>query len=177
MEIPTGICQCGCGKPTLLYTSSDKTRGWTKGEPRKFLKGHNKGLVRNGTIEPIQCASCKEWFGLDDFYKRTDTTYDSHCKACHREKTNKLRKRNYLKASYGLTIADYQRLLEDQDYRCKICLIEFGETRKTAPCVDHCHQTGKVRGLLCTQCNVALGMMKDDPDVLRRAIEYLKGDN
>ncbi len=65
-------------------------------------------------------------------------------------------------------------MLDDQVGRCAICEIEFSDTVKYV--VDHCHSTNKVRGLLCYPCNVALGMFKDQPTILERAINYLNGD-
>jgi hypothetical protein len=85
------------------------------------------------------------------------------------------RKRQYQRASrprlYGLTADDYQSLLAQQGSACAICQTE----PSTEPLViDHCHQTGTVRGLLCRNCNVALGFMQDDPQLLLRAVSYLQ---
>ncbi len=65
---------------------------------------------------------------------------------------------------------EYQRLLKKQKYQCAIC----GGRIKL--CVDHDHKTGKVRGLLCNCCNVALGMVRDNSKILREMIKYLKAD-
>lgn len=68
-------------------------------------------------------------------------------------------------------------MLEVQDYACAICgemedkLREDGTEQPLS--VDHCHVSGRVRGLLCHRCNTALGLFRDDPEVLKRAIEYL----
>lgn len=55
---------------------------------------------------------------------------------------------------------------------CEICLREFGPNLRR--CVDHCHTTGKVRGILCDDCNISLGKMADDPERLKRAAVYLE---
>lgn len=83
---------------------------------------------------------------------------------------------NYLKATYGISLADYERMLLDQGGLCAIC--RRPETRSTTTrfCVDHCHLVGTVRGLLCFQCNVGLGKFKDDPKILAAAIAYLMKD-
>lgn len=73
---------------------------------------------------------------------------------------------------YGLTPERYSELLEMQGGRCAICLSE--QTVKRRMYVDHCHGSGKVRGLLCHQCNCVLGMAKDNPKTLAAAIEYLR---
>ena len=70
---------------------------------------------------------------------------------------------------YGLTLEEYDQILSDQDGKCKICKTE----PVTVLSVDHCHSTGKVRGLLCSHCNTGLGMFKDDVQLLERAIAYL----
>jgi hypothetical protein len=76
-----------------------------------------------------------------------------------------------LKKSYGLTIEQYHEMLEAQAGVCAICL---GADKAFAHlAVDHCHQSGKVRGLLCNTCNRALGSFQDDPERLKRALLYL----
>jgi len=70
---------------------------------------------------------------------------------------------------YGLSLADYRALQERQGHACAIC-------RKLTRnlCIDHCHVTGRVRGLLCRSCNSALGFYADDPRLLRAALAYLQ---
>jgi len=83
----------------------------------------------------------------------------------------------YLKKRYGVTFEWYQKTLAEQNNVCAICAKpETTQIRnKTiAMPVDHCHTTGKVRGLLCTQCNRALGLFGDDPATLQAAIGYLE---
>jgi len=87
---------------------------------------------------------------------------------------NRDRLRDYdLKRHYGITQADYDALLREQDDRCAIC--QTGEPRGHGRFhVDHDHETDAVRGLLCHACNTALGGFQDDPDLLARAIAYLE---
>lgn len=79
-----------------------------------------------------------------------------------------------LKYSYGLTLDDYRALLERQQHKCAICGIDLDDAEARTICVDHCHATGKVRGLLCVRCNTGIGYMKDDPARLRAAADYLE---
>ncbi len=79
------------------------------------------------------------------------------------------RKHN-LKHRYGITEDDYHKMVKDQQCKCKIC----GNKPQKPLYVDHCHETKRIRGLLCHQCNVALGHMNDDPQRLEKAISYLK---
>lgn len=92
-------------------------------------------------------------------------------------KTKADRRREKLRSSYGLTQEAYDAMVKKQRNRCAVC--RKPETRKNryGPlplAVDHCHKTGKVRGLLCLLCNTAIGKLKDSPALLRAAIEYLE---
>lgn len=64
-------------------------------------------------------------------------------------------------------------MLEDQNGRCKICDIEAKDAMWSVLVVDHCHATGKIRGLLCNSCNVGLGKFKDNPRLVEKALGYL----
>jgi hypothetical protein len=81
-------------------------------------------------------------------------------------------KDTYLQTNYGITLEDYNFLLEDQNKKCKICNSECSTGKSLA--VDHNHETGKVRGLLCKNCNIGLGMFFDNIDFLESAVLYLK---
>lgn len=76
-------------------------------------------------------------------------------------------------ARYGMTEADYDRMLEDQGGLCAICRRE-PDQRSLA--IDHDHESGAVRGLLCFPCNAGLGSFSDDPIRVQRALEYLKAN-
>jgi hypothetical protein len=75
----------------------------------------------------------------------------------------------HLKTKYGLTPEQYDQMLESQGGGCAICGKPPGDT---ALHVDHCHETGRVRGLLCFSCNAGLGQFKHDPDLLYSAMTY-----
>jgi hypothetical protein len=77
------------------------------------------------------------------------------------------RRRIHLKAKYGITPEEFDRMADAQQGLCGIC----GEDKQLV--VDHCHDTGRVRGLLCRQCNAAIGQLRDDPALLRHALEWL----
>lgn len=74
-------------------------------------------------------------------------------------------------SKYGIDLKEFRRLLDVQAGGCAICRNLNGKRRLA---VDHCHKTGKVRGLLCTRCNVGLGAFLDSIDKLKRAIAYLR---
>lgn len=80
--------------------------------------------------------------------------------------------------TYGLTYKQFEQMLVEQHHKCSICSTPI--TTSSTPyswqrkcVVDHCHTTGKVRGLLCSQCNTAVGLLQEDATALQRAVEYL----
>jgi hypothetical protein len=130
------------------------------------------------------CGKCKQLKSLVDFYKRSAAKdgYAPHCKKCGLEyartqrandpEWTRKKKNSSLKFAFGITLDDYEAMAEAQGHICAICRLP-----KTPLCVDHCHVTGKVRGLLCHDCNKMLGFANDNTDVLSRAIEYLGGQS
>lgn len=83
----------------------------------------------------------------------------------------KTTRRSNLKQNFGLTTEQYAEILNRQDGKCAGCLCVG---HKANLCVDHCHDTGKVRGLLCSNCNLAIGMFLNSPETLKSAAEYLE---
>lgn len=96
---------------------------------------------------------------------------NSKSEGCENKK--EVSKRNNLKARYNISVEVYDNMLINQGNTCKICGIDSCKTGK-AFAVDHCHTTNKIRGLLCSNCNTALGFMGDDTARMKRAIKYLK---
>ena len=83
-------------------------------------------------------------------------------------------RRAHLKRKYNMTLENYGELLEKQNGVCEICGEPEGCVRNTFLAVDHCHNTNKVRGLLCTSCNRAIGLLKENINTLNNMIEYIK---
>jgi hypothetical protein len=77
-----------------------------------------------------------------------------------------------LQKYYGLTLEAFNALLAGQGGKCAVC--ETSEWRGHGPVLDHDHVSGKVRGILCTNCNTAIGLMKDDPKRIAKLFAYLK---
>ena len=92
------------------------------------------------------------------------------------EKKKRITRDYFLRRDYGITHDDYLRMLEEQGGKCAGCGTDtpspVGDWEYFA--VDHCHHTGKVRGLLCNPCNRGMGLLRDDPDILRALLNYLK---
>lgn len=126
--------------------------------PSKYPQGHFK---------PKSCRMCSTVFSP----KAPSEHY------CSEDCKNRAGQSNYLKRTYGITVDDYEVMYEDQQGLCVICrtegfVMDPKHTMKLV--VDHCHATGVVRGLLCHNCNRALGLLHDDTTALQRAIDYLK---
>lgn len=123
------------------------------------------------------CSRCKEFKSADNFYLVKNTRYsggiamDSRCKCCEKEG----RRKDTIKYKYGITTSEYQVLLDLQNNRCAICDSVNSNNSRTNGLlfIDHCHTTGRVRGLLCSNCNSAIGYLKDDVKLLQNAILYL----
>lgn len=80
----------------------------------------------------------------------------------------------HIRRAYGVTQEDYQSRLDEQGGVCAVCGTDQFGTRLNLPVVDHCHDTGTVRGLLCQSCNKAAGLCMDNPSTLRKLAHYLE---
>ena len=142
------------------------------------------------------CTKCKIEKPLSEFYKGISYKggFNTKCKKCFEEakkewcktpkgkeylwkknRNNSSKKRGY-KAKlkkYGLVYKDYESMVKEQNGICAICGIHLSELNKRFS-VDHCHETDRVRGLLCTLCNLMLGCARDNPETLEKAAQYLK---
>lgn len=135
-----------------------------------------------------KCSVCVTEKSFTDFWKNKTQKdgFDNLCISCRKiasAKNNKknrpkitLREKTYRHSGgslrtrckkYGISVEQYKAMLATQSNKCKICHSE------TKLFIDHCHKTGKVRGLLCNNCNLVLGSMKDNPALLIKAAAYL----
>ncbi len=90
----------------------------------------------------------------------------------HKDDPSKM-KNNHLKCTFGITLVEYNQMFEEQQGCCAICG-KHQASEKRALAVDHDHETGRIRGLLCSGCNQGIGHLKDDITILRKAIAYLE---
>ena len=118
-----------------------------------------------------QCRSCGVEKPLSEFHNK-----QADCKEC-RSRFDRERyladRSNYYKRTYGITEADYDAMYFEQEGCCAICGKHQTQDKRRF-CVDHCHETGNVRALLCHNCNTALGKFQDNEDLLRRAADYIR---
>lgn len=143
-----------------------------------------------------KCNKCKEEFSIQEFQKNKNNCdgYSYNCKSCikkrrahskeydrrywksWREKnSHRLKERDRahnLKRKFNMSINDYNILLKSQNGVCATCFKEKSSNGK-ALAVDHCHKTGKIRGLLCNECNTSLGLLKENKHTLYNLIDYL----
>jgi hypothetical protein len=134
-----------------------------------------------------ECIDCGERKPLDSYYKRSGNRdgLDNRCKPCEKarnkawtsanpDKVRTAGKRYVLRAKYGITVEQYDELLAAQGGLCACCGSDSPRGRGTYFPVDHDHDTGEVRGLLCTPCNVGIGALGDTEEGVLRALEYLR---
>ena len=132
------------------------------------------------------CSACKEQLQIDSFGKLKETKdgLNRRCKDCMNAANKRTQAKNpegfrtqrrtsWLKINYGITPADYDKMEKDQEGKCGICESENMGTKRGYWSVDHCHTSGKVRGLLCSTCNKAIGQLGDTKEALQKAVDYL----
>lgn len=174
------VCsQCGEAKPVSdfgpLAHCKDGLRPSCKPCARKQQRAYR--LRRLG--EERDCSDCGVRFVV------TNTV--SYCQPCVNRRDRERRQRfwaenpeaahlrkkdRHLRHQYGITLVDYDAMLAEQGGGCAVCGVPSSGDRKLS--VDHCHTSGRVRGLLCSRCNYALGLLDDRPELMRQAATYLE---
>jgi len=155
----------------------------------KHDKKYAKEIIKKGKKRCVECKQSKSLFDFEED-RRSRDGFSVQCKNCLTGKTKEKkevdRSREYqdftisnttakrLKHIYKITKDDYRLMFEQQKGLCAICGKSERKSKRTMLSVDHCHKTGKVRGLLCSTCNIALGAAQDDITLLQNAIEYLR---
>ncbi len=129
-----------------------------------------------------RCARCHNWKPFVEFCVNRSKTNGVHmyCRSCSVADRNPkpLRRKYYLKGKYRLSLEQFEHLYLSQKGLCAICNREILIDRdEHGMCVhiDHCHETGVIRGLLCSKCNIGIGHFVNSPELLRKAAEYLEG--
>jgi hypothetical protein len=135
-----------------------KARYATDPEYRARVQAYNKAKwVKNA--EAISAARRHRWANDAEYRERQLAPRRGKCKRW-----------SSIKHNYGILPADYQAILEWQGGVCAICRRLPTEHL----CIDHCHATGRIRGLLCRKCNTGLGCYEDDTELMNMAIKYLR---
>lgn len=126
------------------------------------------------------CTTCQNFKPASEYTLERDSrafggvSMRSKCRPC-----NEFRKyKGFIKRTYGISYEEYQALEVEQNYCCAICKSpQVSNKRVERFFVDHCHTTGKVRGLLCSKCNHGLGLFNDNKNLLLNAIAYLEKES
>ena len=145
-----------------------------KGRPPKKTEEHFKEYEKMYNNTPERKAFMKQ------YRRRPEARIkENESSKRYRERNPEVAKNGHLKRNFGLSLEDYNKMLEEQNNVCAICknpeVKIFKKTGKLVDfCVDHCHKTGKIRGLLCWNCNTSIGKFKDSIEILQNAIDYLK---
>lgn len=188
-----GVCTIeDCTSPALA-------RGWCAKHYNRWQR-HGDPLVTSrqpptgpGATHKV-CPRCGDTKSLNEFGLRPSGRPKGYCFACearyqqehgatsvgresHRRARSKWNDGNhgyFLQYRYGISREDYDRILASQSGRCAICRTDDPGGKDTVWCVDHCHTTNRVRGLLCGLCNRGLGQFRDDITRLRAAVTYLE---
>lgn len=142
----------------MVYAMQNKRQAEMTANPGKYPQGYFK---------PKPCRECGTFF---------TPMAPSHL-SCSQNCADRMLTSRYLQRNYGMTLMQYEVIREKQQGLCAICETEgfiMANHHKMKLVVDHCHASGRVRGLLCHNCNRALGLLKDSDKVLQRAIDYLR---
>jgi hypothetical protein len=146
--------KCGMEQPVTEFFKSGKNKSG-----KEKIRGDCKTCAKKST---------REW------QIKNKSEYNNYM-ASWRAKNPSKQHSAEIKRRYGLTILEYDQILINQGYRCKICDKKHDPlTKRGRLYVDHDHSTRRVRGLLCGKCNVAIGNFDDNVKLLEKAIEYLK---
>jgi hypothetical protein len=173
----TIICTfCKKEKPRSEFSSDRMKRNGKKSNcnecKNRMTREYRKSKIGN-----------REWVKKTNAYQREYLKNNPDKAVNYRKaRTREQHIRYMLKQNYGMSLEDYNGMVDKQGGVCKICgnvdvkFSKTGESRIQRLAVDHCHKTGEVRGLLCSSCNGGLGLFKDDINLLRKALKYLTKD-
>lgn len=152
--------KCFIDKDTTEFHRHSGTKDGLQPDCKECKKGYRKKWyeANRGAV----LAKNKEWLAKNP----------GHSREWYRN--NKQIARNWqLNRDFGISLDQYNKMLQDQSSKCKICNVSQDETPKNFA-VDHCHLTNKIRGLLCQNCNLGIGYFRDNHEILNKALKYLK---
>jgi len=140
-------------------------------------KAYNKSNIFNKN-EMVLCKKCKETKPIIEFVTSELKSIWPNCRKCKNDRSKQQYRKHHLRATYNITNEQYDEMLLQQDNKCKICNKEermpHQSTNKIKGLsVDHNHETGKIRGLLCANCNLMIGHAIESSCILRNGANYL----
>lgn len=148
---------CEQHKPMDDFHANRRERDGRRGECRECFNAYQR----------------ERWLAREDI-RQSKAIRDAEWRRNNPDRQKAIHRRHNLKRNYGMTVGQYEAMLRAQSSGCAACgSKDNGDSRFDTFAVDHDHRTGKVRGLLCSQCNFALGHVNDDPDRLMALAAYL----
>ena len=172
------VCKvCEATKPRTEFHANKATRDRLDPRCKQCTSARAKARRASRELPPVSgakvCTRCDRQLPVDDFYRNRGTRdgLASWCKSCLRAKSLIYGRSKILDVDFNG--ADADAMWTAQQGRCAICQRPESEFKRSLH-LDHCHATGRVRGLLCSGCNTAIGLMGDDTDRLLAAVQYLK---
>jgi hypothetical protein len=160
----TGQQQKFCSKKCKYKHENSKR---TKEVKKSFCPECNRDFIINFINKKYCSKECKEKYNRRSYYQNNKDKWVKNW----RDRTI-----NRRIAQFGINEEQYNKILEDVEGRCEICNRHNTELKRSL-CIDHCHETNNIRGLLCNDCNVAIGRFNDNIDSLLGAIKYLQRNN
>lgn len=171
-----GIKRCSkCKEEKIIeeYYKNNQTKDGYLNKCKACCKERENSLIHI-KVEEKKCCRCKEIKKSTEFYKRKSSLDGLYyrCIKCEKLRVNsekKKRQRRYrdIERKYGMSSEEYEQTLKMQNGHCAIC------PKNKNLCIDHDHNTGKTRAILCEDCNRSLGMFEDNPQYLLNAADYL----
>lgn len=175
---------CGVEKPLAAFHTSPRGRQGVAAHCRECAKERRHAYEARCDKRLLPPSKVCRWCGVDKprtaFHrKKGGDGLHSLCKACRsdherRVRTPTINRERALRAHYGIDTATYERMLSSQNGGCAVCGVKDAGGKCRHFHVDHDHETGEVRALLCNKCNPAIGLMDDDPERLEAAARYLR---
>lgn len=119
------------------------------------------------------CKVCRKKYRQQPHVRSQTSIYNKAERKKDPEKTKERDRKYTLSRYWGMTPEEFEKLLNDPGRKCKICKRPERSSEKKPLVIDHCHTSGRIRGLLCDDCNRGIGLLKDSPDILQNALDYL----
>jgi len=136
----------------------------------KIYRENNKEKVAKSRAKYYQESKEEYTEKRKEYYQKNKEAIIAGVKKYRENNLEQIKERKR-KKNYGIEPGTYDKMLLEQDNKCCVCYIELDQCKQIS--IDHCHKSGDVRGLLCSRCNLMLGMVEDNIDILQSAINYL----
>lgn len=176
---------CGDRNPENFYKDKSRRSGYASRckpcntaatAPLRKLKPTS--ITRLADDQLKTCPRCPipkpaSAFYVSDWRAGGRTSYCKECFAAVYQSNKDRIKFQRILVTFGITETEYNEMLIRQDGKCAICLQPETSSRFKFLAVDHCHNTGQIRGLLCSRCNIGLGQFRDNAAIIQRASSYL----